>query len=203
MSQQVQELIDKIKSEGVQAAEDKAREIENQAKDQAQSIIADSKRQAEQIIVEAKQEVKKMQESTRMALKQSSRDMLLSLRKEIEQTLQKIITTQVSDTLTSENLATILEAVIQKFIEDKASDSEIVVNLNPEDLEQLKSGFIAKLQKQLKQPIKFRSSDDIGKGFSISFDAGKSAFDFTDASLAEQLGSYLNTQVADLVKESV
>jgi len=203
MSQQVQELIDKIKSEGVQAAEDKAKEVEAQAEAKSQEIIAKAQQQAEQILANAKQEVKKMQEATQMALQQASRDTLLSLRKEIEQNLQKIITAEVSSALTSERLAQILENLIQGFFKEKSDNENIFVNLNSEDLKQLNDGFISKLQTQLKTAIKLQASDDIGNGFSISFDAGKSAFDFTDVSLAEHLGVYLNEQVAALVKESV
>ncbi len=203
MSQQVQELIDKIKSEGVQVAEDKAKEVEAQAEAKSQEIIVKAQQHAEQILANAKQEVKKMQEATRMSLKQSSRDTLLSLREEIEQNLQKIIMADVSDALTTESLARILENLIQGFFKDKPDDESIFVNLNSEDLKQLKDGFIHKLQTQLKKSIKLQASNDIGSGFSISFDSGKSAFDFTDASLAEHLSAYLNEQVAALVKESV
>lgn len=201
MSQHVQELIDKIKNEGVQAADQKAKEIEDQANKKAEEILANANREAEQIIVNAKEEVKKMQESTHMALRQSSRDTLLSLRKEIENTLHKIINNEVSDALTSDTLAEIIAAVAKGQSDGKSSD-DIIVSLNNKDQEKLKSGFMSKLQKQVKQSIKIQSSDDIGKGFTISFDSGKSSFDFTDESLAEYLGTFLNAQVADLVGEA-
>ncbi|VAX38022.1 hypothetical protein MNBD_UNCLBAC01-725 [hydrothermal vent metagenome] len=203
MSQQVQELIDKIKSEGVAAAEDKAKEIETQAESKAKDIVAGAQSQAEQIIAEAKQKAQTTQQSTEMALKQSSRDMLLSLRKKIEQSLQKIISAEVDDALTSENLSNILTNLSNKFFENKDSNENIFVTLSDEDLSSLKDGFIAKLKEQLKQPITFQSSDDVSKGFAISFDSGKSAFDFTDASLAEYLGLYLNEHVASLLKDAV
>ncbi len=203
MSQQVQELIDKIKSEGIQTAEEKSREIESQAQAQSQKIINDAKSQAEQMIIEAKEEIKKMQESTQMALKQASRDTLLSLRKEIENTLQKIIVSQVNEALSSENLSHILSTVIEKTAEKKGADTDIQIALKDEDLKSLKDGFTAKLQDKLKQSIKLQAAEDISGGFTISYDGGKSSFDFTDESLAKYLGAYLNTQVAELVKDAV
>ena len=62
--------------------------------------------------------------------------------------------------------------------------------------------FIAKLKKELKQPIQFESDDDMETGFAISYDSGKSSFDFTDKSLAKYLSQYLNARVAELVKEA-
>ena len=137
-----------------------------------------------------------------MALKQSSRDMLLSLRKEIEHTLKQIVASQVRDSLTSDNLSKIIGDVINNFLSTKKSEVDIKVALNAKDLNQLKGSFISKLQKQLKDQIKFQSSEDIGKGFTISFDGGKSSFDFTDESLADYLSTFLNAQVAEFVKEA-
>jgi hypothetical protein len=48
-----------------------------------------------------------------------------------------------------------------------------------------------------------RSADNIRAGFTISFDQGKSCFDFTDESLAEFLGQYLNEHVTKILKESL
>ncbi len=202
MSQQVQELIDKIKSEGVQEAQQQAQEIEKKAQQQSSTIINDAKNQAEKLIIEAKEEVKKLQESTHMALKQSSRDTLLSLRKQIDQTLQKIIQTQVSDSLSADTLSSIIADVIKKFIETKDEKIDIHLAVSAKEIEKLKGGAIAKLQKQIKSPFKMESSSNIGKGFIISFDGGKSCFDFTDESLAEYLGAFLNSQISALVLEA-
>ena len=83
MAEQVQELIDKIKSEGIQAADQKAQEIQSHAQKEAQRIVENAKQEAQCYLRDAKEEIKKMQESTQMALRQASRDTLLALKKEI------------------------------------------------------------------------------------------------------------------------
>jgi len=203
MSQQVQELIDKIKSEGIQNAEEKGKEIEEQAKANAKKIVDDANSEAEQIILNAKEDIKRMKESTHMSLKQSARDMILSLRKEIEHVLQKIISESVNDSLTPENLTSILTSVIKESLNEKSDKSDVLVSVNAKDLDKLKNGSVAKLQKQVKQSIQFQAANDIGKGFTISFDKGKSSFDFSDQSLAEFLGAFLNEHVSSLVVESM
>ncbi|MCK5013621.1 MAG: hypothetical protein KAS66_07365 [Candidatus Omnitrophica bacterium] len=199
MVQHVQELIDKIKTEGVQAADQKAKEIEGAAETSARKIVAEAKAQAEHIVVEAKTQVLKIQDSTEMALKQSARDTLLALKKEIEGVLQKVISKQIKDSLSSQQLAEIIGEIVKGSVKANLVDNDIEVTLNAEDLKKLKEGFIAKLQKEIKQPVTFRSSDGISSGFTISFDEGKSCFDFSDASLVEYLSLYLNTQVAALL----
>lgn len=202
MVQQVQELINKIKSEGIEAAEGKARDIEAQAHRKAQQIVQDAQKQAEQILAKANEEIKKNENASRMALQQSSRDMLLKLKKEINSILNKIVQQQVSGALTPENLSQIIESTIKSYFKASSGEHDVRVSLSPADCEKLKHGFIAKLQKEIKDPIKFQSSEDINKGFSISFDGGKSSFDFSDTAVAEYLGSYLNQEVANLLKES-
>ena len=201
MSQHVQELIDKIKTEGLQAADQKAKEIEDNARANAQKIIADAHAQAQHIIADARAQAQKTHESTEMALKQSARDTLLALKKEIEGVLRKVISKQIKDSLSPEQLSDIIGEIIKGSVKSNLVDNDIEITLNADDLEKLKDGFIAKLQKEIKQPMTFKSSDGISSGFTISFDEGKSCFDFSEASLIEYLGSYLNAQVASLLKE--
>ncbi len=203
MSQQVQELIDKIKSEGVHAAKQEADEIVKQAQDQAGQIRDNAKVASDQLLQNAREDIKKMQESTHMALKQASRDMLLALRNEIANMLTKIISSEVKDSLSSDQLASIVSEVIKGSSQEDRSTADIHVIVNTKDVKKLEESFVAKLQKQVKSKIKLKASDDIDKGFTISYDAGKSSFDFTDESLAQFLSQYLNSQVSDLLKESV
>lgn len=200
MSQQVQELIEKIKTEGLQAAEQKAQEIEQQAQTNARKIIEGAKQEAQQLIAQAKQEAQKIQTSTQTSLKQASRDMLISLRKEVGRILQGIVAAKVSDVLTAQHLASMITEVAKKAVEGDPAGLE--VSVSAKDLKELQDGFIAQLQKEVKKPILLKACDDIGKGFVISFDQGKSNFDFTDAGLADYLGSYLNEQAAALLKET-
>ncbi len=202
MPHQVQELIDKIKLEGIDIADKKSHEIEQIAQQKAESIVNEAKAKADEMIVTAKEEIKKMQESTQMALKQSSRDVLLSLRKEIEGTLQGVVSNEIKDSLNVETLSSILTEIIKDYLKGKKEESVEVV-LSKENADKLKDGFISKLQKQLKNPLTIKSSADVGAGFTISFDAGKSNYDFSDSSLAEYLSSFLNDRVSALLKEAV
>lgn len=201
MSQHVQELINKIKTEGVQAADQKAKEIEDNARFQAQKILEDAQAQAKHIISDAQTQAQKTRESTEMALKQSARDTILALKKEIDSVLQKLISKQVKDSLSPEQLSGVISEVVKGALKGNLAQNGIEVALSEGDLKKLKEGFIAKLQKEIKEPITFKSNEGISSGFTISFDEGKSCFDFSDASLAEYLSAYLNAFVASLLKE--
>ena len=199
MSQHVQELIDKIKTEGLQAADQKAKEVEDSAKAGVQRIIADAEVKAKHIVADAEAKAQATRESTEMALKQAARDTLLALRKEIEGVLQKVIAKETKGALSPEQLAGIISEIVKGSVKANLAESNIEVTVSAADLKTLEDGFAAKIQKEIKQPVTFKSADGISTGFTISFDEGKSCFDFTEASLVEYLGTYLNTQVAALL----
>ncbi len=202
MVEQIQELIDKIKEEGVQAAEKQAEDIINDAKQKAEDIISKAKQEADHIVAEAKKEIEQERSSTHENLKHAARDMMLSLKAEIQKILQSIVIAEVHDVLSKDKLVEILTVIIKNSIEKDTSDAEIEVFLNPDDCKVIEEGFLARLKEEIKRPICFRSAEDIEAGFRISFDEGKSHFDFTDKSLAEYLARFLNPKVADLVKDA-
>ena len=203
MSQQVQDLIDKIQSEGIHEAEQKAKEIERQAREKGEKIVADAKQEADQLIRSSERESEKIKASTSMVLQQAARDTLLNLRKEIESTLMKIVSSEIHETLTSTALEALITETVKGYIQKGSSVDDITVTLSKKDLKKLKEGFITKLKDEVKKPISCRGTDDVGAGFTISFDQGKSCFDFTDASLVECLSGYLNSELSDLLQKSV
>lgn len=203
MASQIQELIDKIKSEGVETAQQEAQQIQDAAKAEAAKIIEKAKEEAGHIIAAAKEEIKKQEESTNMALKQASRDMLLSLRKEIDNTLKKIIKKELDDTLSGEVLAKILSDIMKESMKDEYKSADVKVALSPADLKSFEDGFVAKLQKEVKKEFQVGSTEDISRGFTVSFDGGKSCFDFTENSLVDYLSIYLNAHVSAILKESI
>jgi len=203
MAQQIQELINKIKSEGIDQAEKKSKQIETEAQQEAVKIVEKAKKQAEAIVIKANEEAKQIKESTQTSLKQSSRDMILILKEEINRILLGILSKEIHDSLTSDQLGEIIISAVKSYFKESSAKGEAIVQLNSKDLDKFKKGFIKKLQDKLKQSIEFQSAEDIERGFVISFDEGKSSFDCTDESLVNCLSSYLSEELKSLLKESI
>ncbi len=203
MSQQLQDLIDKIKKEGVQEAQDLSRGIEEHAHKKAQEIILQAKGQAQKILADAQVERQKLLDVTHMALKQAARDTLLNLHKEIDAILQRIIARNIEQALTSENLVGIIKEAVRGYLQNASLSQNVDVVVSHKDLKALQGGLMTQLKDQIKQPIILKSSDDVGAGFTISFDSGKSFFDFADVSLAQYLSGSVKAELAALLKESI
>ena len=203
MTQRVQELIDKIKSEGVQAAERSANAIREKATMESEAVMESAKKRAQQIIADAEAEAEQMQKSTRLALKQAARDTLLSLRKEIQTILNNLVKDEVAAVLDSNKLAAVIEAATMAAVRANTSENDVKIEVNQDDLNAVQKGLLTKLQQHIKGGVQLQASGAISRGFTISFDGGKSCFEFTDGSLAEYIGSFLNTELSELVKDSV
>ena len=83
MEIQLHELIAQIKKDGVDAAENQATAIINDAKAQAEKILADAQAQAEKILINAKTENEKIVRSGEDSIRQAGRNLLISFRESI------------------------------------------------------------------------------------------------------------------------
>lgn len=200
MSQNVQELINKIKQDGLQTAQAKAKEIEAAAEKQAQEVLARAKSQAEKITADAQSRQQQIEASSRESLKQAARDTLLSVKQEVIALLDKIAARSVRESLTPEQTAALISEVTKGFFAEQSDGKGVEVGLSEESRSRLEQGFLEKLQKEIKAGITIRTADDLTGGFTISFDEGRSCFDFSEAALAEYLGKYVNEYVGKLLK---
>jgi len=201
MAEEIKQLIEKIQQEGVKAAEDKAKVIEGEATRQAKAIVEKANLEAEKIIFEARRQIETMQESQKASLSQAGRDLLIALRKEINAMLDRLIASSVREALKPEDMAKFLSMLIKDY--SGKPKENIVISLNKQDLEELEKGFLSRLKDETKKNIILKPSEEIIGGFIISYDAGKSHYDFTDKALAEYIGSSLRPKLAEILKGSI
>ncbi len=198
MADQIKELIEKINQEGVQAAEAKARQIEQEARAKAESILQKAESQAKKMIEEARDRIESLEVSSRTALQQAGRDLLLSLKQDILAMLERLMGAEVSAALTPEALAAIITVLTKEY--GRGQDAGVMVYLNERDKRVLEEAFLNKLKDELKNGIELRAQDDVQSGFIISFDSGRSHFDFTGQSLAQYLGAQVKPRLAEIFK---
>ncbi len=199
MAENIKGLITKIQQEGIEVAQDKAREIASQAETEAKAVINQAKAQAEVMVDQAKAEIARTQKSADASLKQAGRDLLLSLRKEIGLMLKGLILKQVQDSLDASELKDILNKLIKQA--SAGEKDEVVVSLAERDLAKIEKGLIAKLSAEVKKKVKLVPSGEISGGFIISYDSGKSHFDFSDTAIAEYLSLHLTSKLGQVLQE--
>lgn len=200
MTEEIKNLIAKINAEGLQQAQEKARIVEQQAQEEAEEILRKAKKEAEIIFAEAREKIAKMEEKQKTLLAQAGRDFLLSLRKEINAMLERILVSDMRSTLNAEALYKLIHDLIK--LQGAQEKEGVVVTLAKEDLESLQKHYLHKLKEETKKVITLKSAQDIRAGFTISFDAGKSCYDFSDKALAEYIGQYLKPKLNEILKSA-
>ncbi len=197
MTEELKNLINKIQTEGVQKAEEKAGEIAEEAKRRAEAIVEEATQKAQRIVEDAQADSKRKQASTQAALQQSGRDLILSMRKHISALLEAVISKEIGHALKPEVMSSLIVELIKSS--NKKGDGDIVIALNKHDAEKLTAGLLHQLKNTIKQGLEIRPSEDIRAGFCISYDGGKSHFDFTDRELADYISTYLKPTLRDIL----
>lgn len=198
MAQELKALIDKIQKEGVESAQKVAQEIEARAKKQADEIVARAASDAKKLLDDAREKIRQEKDSSEAALKQTGRDLVLSLKKQILEILDKIVVLDVRQALGPQDLAALVKLAVGQYGGQDAGP--VVVSLQEGDRQKLQQGFLSRLKDELKRDIVLRASDEIAGGFIISFDKGKSHFDFSDKALAVYLSGLVRPKLAELLK---
>ncbi len=198
MAEEIKDLIAKIQQEGVAEGQKQAAQIKAEADFRARAIISEAKTQAEKIIEQANSEAKKLDEATNASLKQAGRDLLISLRKEINSMLNKLVEENVSQAMTIEELTRIIRDLIKAA--PLSLGSQVIISLARQDKDRLEKGFLKQLAEETKKQITLKSADEIDSGFVISFDSGRSTFDFSAKALTEYITNTLRPELNEILK---
>ncbi len=198
MDVQLQELIDKIKKDGVATAEKEAAKIIADAEKKAESIIAEAEQKAEAIIKNGKNETQRMEKASEEAIVQAGRNMLLSFKDSLVKELDGLI---LSDTEKAETdvLAKLVPETVKAWSKN-AEASELSVLLSEKDLKALEKGLTAELKTEISKGLEIKTDKTLSSGFRIGVKNGAAYYDYSAESLADMFAAYLNPKVAGLLK---
>ena len=201
MEIQLQELIDQIKKDGVEAAETEAESILNAAKAEAKKIISDAEIQADKILANAKSENERMVKSSEDAIRQAGRNLLISFRESVTNELNALLSKNVNAVYSSENLAQIIINVIESWANKPEADN-IAVILNSDVLKSLEDIILAGIKEKMLEGVTLKANDNFDGGFRISANNGSAYYDYSADAVVEMLSNYLSPKVTELLKEA-
>ena len=199
MDVQLQELIDKIKKDGVTAAEKEAAKIIEDANKKAEAIINDAEKQAEQIAKDAKAETQRMQKASDEAIIQAGRNMLLSFKDSLVEELDGLIQAETAKSLSKDTLAKLVPETVKAWAKNSDA-SELSVLLSEKDLKALEGSLTSALKSEIKKGLEIKPDKTLTAGFRIGVKNGAAFYDYSAESLAEMFAAYLNPKVAGLMK---
>ena len=202
MEIQVQELIDKIKKDGIDTASQEASKIKLEAQAEAASLIEAAKKEAEGIILHSRQEAERAENAGVAALQQASRNLILAFRDEIQSLLARIVNDNISANYNDDLLKAVLPEILKNWA-SKGGDNLAVI-LPESELDKLKGFFVEKLNNELGRgtEIIIKSNRNLSYGFRISNKEGSVYYDFSSEAVAGLLSAYLNPKLANILKDA-
>ena len=202
MEIQLQELIDKIKKEGIESASEEAARIKRDAEKEASGIIGAAQKEAADILARGKADTERVEKAGAVALEQASRNLILAFKTEIQSLLDRIVGQAAVSAYSADTLKAVLPELLKTWVSKSGSDS-VDLLLSEKDLEKLRSWSTGALAAELKKGVELKSDRNLSAGFKIANKDGSAYYDFSSESVAELLSAYLNPQLSELLKAAV
>jgi len=131
MEIQLQELLERIRSEGVETATQQAEEIIRKAQSEALEIVNRAKKEAEEAQEEAARRIEAMERASRESLLQASRDAMIALKQSVQRLLDTAIRANVTAAFDEKMAAQVIPEVLKALALGQANDVEVLL---PPDL---------------------------------------------------------------------
>lgn len=197
MNNQLGTLIEKIKKEGVQAAQHESNELLKSANTQAQTIIGDAHKKAKEIADQAKKDADILIENGKKTLAQASRDVVLLTREKLIELCDKLLTKSVHVALTPDIIASLITRMIAHWDAKKNVSLEVLVSA--QDKEAVEKLILAQAKEQVRNNVVIKISPYIEKGFRIGQEGDNVHYDFSDESISQALKELVNPALGALL----
>ena len=201
MEVQLQELIEKIKNEGVGVAEEKATSIIKEAEEKAASIIKEAESKAEAIVKKAKEEQERFEKASTSSVRQAARNTIIAFRESLIAQLDAIIKVETLNKYDATVLTTLIPEVVMAMIKKEHAEGASVM-LSEKDAKALEKSLMKAFKERLETGINVLPDYNIKAGFKWTEKGYSSYCDFTNESVAEALSAYLSPRIREILKEA-
>ncbi len=202
MDVQLQELIDKIKKDGVSAAKTSADSIIADAEDKAKKIISDAEAQAGKIVKHAKAETERMEKASEDAIRQAGRNLIISFRDSVSAELAALVQAETAKSYSKDLLVKLIPEAVKGWIKN-SNAKDVSVLLNEKELKELETGLRAALKAEIEKGLELKADKTISSGFRIGINNGEAYYDYSADAVADLFSAYLNPRTAAIMKSAV
>jgi V/A-type H+-transporting ATPase subunit E len=201
MDVQLQELVDKIRKDGIESAEIDAAAIVKEAEEKARGIIEAAQAEAEIIIRKGNDEARRAETAAVSAMRQAARNLMIAFRDGIVAELDALVRIETETAYDASMMKDLIPHAVQAWISSSGTD-DIAVILSPADAEKLLSGFQSKLKSEIARGLVVRADASVQAGFRIGMKDGSAFYDFSADAVAELFASYLNPRVSEVLRSA-
>ncbi len=197
----VQELIDRIRDQGVQAAQEEADRLLRHARQQATEIVAQARAEAEATQEKARAEIEAYRLASIEALRLAARDTVLDLKARVmsrfEEFVKRLVISATRDKELVRSIVLVLaghaadEFIKDKEIEVRLSSSLLEGQTGPVFKEEGKLAILGLSSDMLREGVELVSDSDIEGGARVRLVRDKLEIDLSDRTIARMISQRL------------
>lgn len=213
----VEQLIQKLREQGIEAGQEQAEKIVLDAQKRAEWIVEEAELEAQQLVDKARQQSDALRRSGEDALKLATRDALLKLRDTLlgsfSQEVKRVVGQKMDQDAFLERLILQLAGKVREQLDLDAKENISIflpnqpvgvdeLRNNPEELDigTLTHYTAAIAADMLREGVSIRVSDDISGGLSVRLEDDDMVVDFTDETLTALLLEHLQPRFRTLLQ---
>ena len=212
----VEQLIERLRDEGVEEGRTRAEKVISEAEARATWIVTQAQEEADGMLEKALQESKRNQQATEEALRSAARDALLSVKAELTHQFTGKVKRLVSDTVSKEEM---LEKIVLELVgrmRDEIDETQPVEIILPRDVigiddlrrktGELQEGVLSEFVRNqatdmVREGVAFGISEEDGSGgFHLNLKDGEIELDLSDRALADLLLEHLQPRFRALLE---
>ena len=200
MAEDLQGLLNKIHTDGIQKAEEEKAAILADAKKEAAKIIAEAKTQAESDMEKAKAFAAAEQDKAVKAIQQAARDAVIALKADLLTRLNAVARDCAGRAMTPELMGQIILEMAKAYGKNPSAEVSIELLLPQKEQAEAEALLKSALLADLKAKPKINLTSEFGAGLQISFANDEVFFDFSDEALADILCKFVGPKLAAVIK---
>jgi V/A-type H+/Na+-transporting ATPase subunit E len=201
MEKKLQELTEKIYSEGVEKARTEADRMLSEAKKNADAEISKANKQAEQIVADAKKKADEIVRNGQSEMKLAVNQALSEVKQKItELVTAKTVTGAVAPAVSDKDfMKKIIESAVKNFFADQTKGMDVELILPEEMKNELEAYFKAAAKNLLNGGLELRFDSSVENGFKIGPADGGYRLSFTDKDFENFFKKYMKPKTAELL----
>lgn len=199
MTEELQQLLDRIRTEGVEKAQAEAQALVEQARREAGEIVARAEAEAKAFRETAQRDADAYQRRAEQSIRQAARDVLIQAEQDLVKRFEGLLSREVGAAVAD-------EAAFRKWVSEavaaylKGGDKEVEVVVGGGTAAQA-AGLLARLRQEAGtgQGITIASNPAFPAGFTLRLQGGRVAYSFTAEAITAALARLLRPQLAKLL----
>lgn len=197
MQNRLQELTNKLYSEGLTKGKEEADQIISKAKEEAKEIIANANRESDSLLQKAKSEAEELRQNIESEVKMAFKQSLVTIKQQIEEVIvTSIVEKPVTKAMEQEKFfGEVIKEAVASFNPEKHTNDTLEVLLPENRKEELNSMVQGLTQEFLNQGVSFSFSSNNEKGFEIHSKEEGYFISFTDEQFTELIAQYIQPSI--------